>query len=77
MKKVAGLGCLAFLSPPAPCGLRLVGKPTSAVPGLAFPLPMFAPQIDIRAPGSDPGQESDVGASICHFPGLSPNPFHI
>ena len=66
MKKVAGLGCLGFLGLTACYVLALVVLPAYAVAETAFQLPMFAPQIEAWALGSDPGQESEVGANI-HF----------
>jgi murein DD-endopeptidase MepM/ murein hydrolase activator NlpD len=64
MKKVAGLGCLGFLGLTACYVLALVVMPAYAVAETAFQLPMFAPQIEAWALGSDPGQESEAGASI-------------
>jgi murein DD-endopeptidase MepM/ murein hydrolase activator NlpD len=64
MKKVAGLGCLGFLGLTACYVLALVVMPAYAVAETAFRLPMFAPQIEAWALGSDPGQESEVSGSI-------------
>lgn len=67
MKKVVGLGCLGFAGLTACYVLALVVLPAYALAETAFQLPMFAPQIEAWALGSDPGQESEVGASI-RFP---------
>ena len=64
MKKVAGLGCVGFLALTGCYVLALVVMPAYAVAETAFQLPMFAPQLEARALGSDPGQESEAGASI-------------
>ncbi len=67
MKKVVGLGCLGFLGMMACYLLVLVVLPAYGVAETARQLPMFAPQIQAWAMGSDPGQETEVGASI-QFP---------
>ena len=64
MKKVAGLGCLGFLGLTVCYVLALVVMPAYAVAETAFQLPMFATQIEAWALGSDPGQESEAGASV-------------
>jgi murein DD-endopeptidase MepM/ murein hydrolase activator NlpD len=64
MKKAAGLGCVGFLGLIACYVLALVILPAYAVAETAPQLPMFAPQIEAWALGSDPGQESEVAASV-------------
>lgn len=64
MKKVVGVGCLGFLGLTACYVLTIVVLPAYAVGETAQQLPMFAPQIQAWALGSDLGQETVVGASV-------------
>lgn len=67
MKKVVGLACLGTLGLVACFVLTLVVLPTYAVAETARQLPMFAPQIEAWAMGSDIGQEAAASGST-RFP---------
>lgn len=64
MRKAATLGCLGFLGLTACYVLALVIMPAYAVAETASQLPMFAPQIEAWALGSDPGQESEPASGL-------------
>jgi len=64
MKKVLGLGCLGAVGLAGCFLLSLVVLPAYGVAQTAEQLPLFAPQIEAWAMGSDLGQDAVAGGSI-------------